>query len=48
MNVLLRFNLANAELNPIRHLPALVGAQLILHVSRVGVNRHFPRIHEQS
>jgi hypothetical protein len=32
------FNLLNAKLNPIFHLPALLGAQTILHVSRVRVN----------
>ena len=31
-------NPLNAELNPIRHLLALVGAHHILHVSRVRVN----------
>ena len=31
------FNPLNAELNPIRHLLALVGAHHILHVSRVRV-----------
>ena len=30
----------NAELNPIRHLLALVGAHHIVHVSRVGVNSY--------
>ena len=32
------FNPLNAELNPIRHLLALVGAHHIAHVSRVRVN----------
>jgi hypothetical protein len=32
-----QFNPLNAELNPICHLLALVGAHLILHVSRVRV-----------
>ena len=32
------FNLLNAELNPIRHLLALVGARHIVHVSRIRVN----------
>ena len=32
------FNLLNAELNPIRHLLALVGARHIVHVSRIMVN----------
>ena len=31
-------NLLNAELNPIRHLLALVGARHIVHVSRIRVN----------
>ena len=31
------FNLLNAELNPIRHLLALVGARHIVHVSRIRV-----------
>ena len=34
----LYFNPLNAELNPIRHLLALVGARHIVHVSRVTVN----------
>jgi len=33
-----RFNPLNAELNPICHLLALVGAHHILHVSRIRVN----------
>jgi hypothetical protein len=32
------FNLLNAELNPICHLLALLGAHHILHVSRVRVD----------
>ena len=32
------FNSLNAELNPIRHLLALVGARHIVHVSRIRVN----------
>ena len=32
------FNPLNAELNPIRHLLALVGARHIVHVSRIWVN----------
>ena len=32
------FNPLNAELNPICHLLALLGAHLILHVSRIRVN----------
>jgi len=31
-------NPLNAELNPICHLLALLGARLILHVSRIRVN----------
>ena len=34
-------NPLDAELNPVRHLLALVGAHHILHVSRVRVNHHF-------
>ena len=33
-----RFNPLNAELNPIRHLLALVGARHIVHVTRIRVN----------
>jgi hypothetical protein len=33
-----KFNPLNAELNPIRHLLALVRAHHILHVSRIRVN----------
>ena len=36
------FNPLNAELNPIRHLLALVGARHIVHVSSIRVNL-FPR-----
>ena len=36
-------NPLNAELNPIRHLLALVGARHIVHVSRIRVN--LDRIH---
>ena len=36
--VILMFNPLNAELNPIRHLLALVGARHIVHVSRIRVN----------
>ena len=32
------FNLLNAELNPIRHLLASVGARHIVHISRIMVN----------
>jgi hypothetical protein len=32
------FNPLNAELNPICHLPALLGAHRILHVGRIRVN----------
>ena len=34
-------NPLNAELNPIRHLLALVGARHIVHVSRIRFNRGF-------
>ena len=34
------FTPLNAELNPIRHLLALVGARHIVHVSRIRVNAH--------
>ena len=33
-------NPLNAELNPIRHLPALVGARHIFHVSWIRVNNN--------
>jgi hypothetical protein len=33
-------NPLNAELNPIRHLLALVGARHVVHVSRIRVNYH--------
>ena len=37
------FNSLNAELNPICHLLALLGAHPILHISRIRVNFvHFP------
>jgi hypothetical protein len=39
INILLEsLNSLKAELNPIRHLLALVGARHIVHVSRVRVN----------
>ena len=40
LNFVLRLlvNPLNAELNPIRHLLALVGARHIVHVSRIRVN----------
>ena len=34
---LVTFNPLNAELNPICHLPALLGTNLIFHVSRLRV-----------
>ena len=37
MGVTEKINPLNAELNPIRHLLALVGARHIVHVSRVRV-----------
>ena len=36
-SVMLAFNPLNAELNPICHLLALLGAHHILHVSRIRV-----------
>ena len=36
-------NPLNVELNPIRHLLALVGARHIVHVSRVRVNQNGSR-----
>jgi hypothetical protein len=36
--IILKFNPLNAELNPICHLLALLGAHHILHVSRIRVN----------
>jgi len=33
-----RINSLNTELNPICHLPALLGSHYILHISRIGVN----------
>jgi hypothetical protein len=35
------FNPSNAELNPICHLLALLGAHHVLHVSRIRVNLGF-------
>jgi len=51
MFVLSDFNPLNAELNPICHLLALLGAHHILHVSRIRVNEtsvfsvNFRKIH---
>jgi len=39
MAIIRRINPLNAELNPICHLLALLGAHHILHVSRIWVNR---------
>ena len=39
-NTLRIFNPLNARLNPILHLPALLGAHPILHVSRIRVNTY--------
>jgi len=36
-----RLNFLNAQLNPICHLRALLGAHHILYVSRVGVKGYF-------
>jgi hypothetical protein len=33
----------NAELNPICHFLALLGAHHILHISRIKANSHMPR-----
>ena len=38
----LKFNPLNAELNPVRHLLALVEARHIVHVSRIRVKSHPP------
>ena len=38
-NIEMDLNPLNAELNPIRHLLALVGARHIVHVSRIRVNQ---------
>ena len=37
-------NPLNAELNPIRHLLALVGTHHIVHVSRIRVKLHEPEL----
>ena len=37
LNKVIHFNPLNAELNPIRHLLALVGARHIVHASRIRV-----------
>ena len=39
ISLTLNFNPLNAELNPICHLLALLGAHHILHVSRIRVNK---------
>jgi hypothetical protein len=36
----IKFNPINADLNPICHLLALLGARHILHVSRIRVNKN--------
>ena len=41
-NVFASINPLNAELNPIRHLLALVGARHVVHVSRIRVKSHPP------
>ena len=41
----ININPLNAELNPIRHLLALVGARHIVHVSRVRVNKVMQMYH---
>jgi hypothetical protein len=40
-NILYVINPLKAELNPICHLPALLGAHHILYVSRIRVNQHY-------
>jgi hypothetical protein len=40
-----KFNPLNAQLNPICHLPALLGAHSILHVSRIRVNLLAPEFY---
>ena len=42
------FNSLNAELNPIRHLLAFVGARHILHVNRVRVKRCLNRMQKKN
>jgi hypothetical protein len=42
------FNALNAELNPICHLLALLGAHPIFHISRISVNGSRPRKFESS
>ena len=42
------FNPLNANLNPICHLLALVGAHPILHVSRIRVNVHIVTVYENA
>ena len=37
LNILVHINPLNAELNPICHLPVLLGAHHILHISRIRV-----------
>ena len=41
MGLNVTINPLNAELNPIRHLLALVGARHIVHVSRIRVKHHY-------
>jgi hypothetical protein len=45
--VIRQFNPLNAELNPICHLLALLGAHPILHISRIRVNVH-GSVHRES
>jgi hypothetical protein len=42
-NACLLFNPLNTELNPICYLMALLGAHIILHVSRIRVNAAFDK-----
>ena len=39
----MRIDPLNAELNPIRHLLALVGARRIVHISKIRVKRWIPK-----
>jgi hypothetical protein len=42
-----KFNPLNTELIPICHLPALLVAHLILHVSRIRIKGHFNTLNTQ-
>jgi uncharacterized membrane protein len=47
MRVKVHFNTLNAQLSPICHLLALLGAHHILHVSRIWVKVHFNPINAE-